>query len=274
MKKTLYILISVFIFSKCEAPIEVEVDDSEPLLVVEAQINWIKETHKTEQKVVLSISSSYFSKTFNPAIGAKVNIVDGDENLYVFSETLESPGQYFPIDTIPYVINQELHLNITYKGKKYTGSEYLIPVSTIDSIKQKSVFFFKKERTQLNAYCMDPKNERNFSFFEFTGINLEVSEYKAYSDDFNDGFIYNKFIFSEDIKVNHVMKFRQYGLSKRGYHFWNLLIEQNIQGSGGGAFQSIPANLTGNIKSLSPSNTNPLGYFRASEVSEVYYSVK
>ena len=42
MKKTLLVLIGVFIFSSCEAPVEVEVDDSEPLLVIEAQINWIK----------------------------------------------------------------------------------------------------------------------------------------------------------------------------------------------------------------------------------------
>ena len=273
MKKTLFVLIGVFIFSSCEAPIGVEVDDSEPLLVIEAQINWIKETQKTEQEVILSLSSSYFSNTFVPAIGAEVDIVDSNENTYTFSEDLEDPGHYFPLDTIPYLLNQELHLNITYKDQKYTSSENLVPVSTIDSVKQKSVFFFKKERTQLNAYCMDPKNERNFTFFEFKGEPLEVSEYKVYSDDFNDGFIYDGFIFGKNVKVNDVIRFRQYGLSKRGYHYWKLLIEQNIQGSGGGAFQ-IPVNLNGNIKNLSPSNAYPLGYFRASEVSELYYLVK
>ena len=76
MKKTLFVLIGIFIFSSCEAPIGVEVDDSEPLLVIEAQINWIKETQKTEQEVILSLSSSYFSNTFVPAIGAEVDPVE------------------------------------------------------------------------------------------------------------------------------------------------------------------------------------------------------
>ena len=57
------LIICVFLFSKCEDPIEVKVFDSEPLLVVEAQINWIKETQKTEQEVILSLSTSYFLDT-------------------------------------------------------------------------------------------------------------------------------------------------------------------------------------------------------------------
>ena len=222
--------------------------------------------------MVLSISSPYFSNTFEPALGAEVNVVDGKENLYAFYEKIENPGHYIPLDTIPYVLNQKLHLNITYKGQKYTGSESLMPVSTIDSITQKPIFFFGKERTQLNAYCVDPKNEKNFTFFEFTGEPMEISEYNVYRDDFNDGFIYDRFLFGEDFKVNDEIRFRQYGLSKRGFHYWNLLIEQNTRQ--GGPFQNIPANLNGNIKNISFPNANPLGYFRASEVSEVYYLVK
>ena len=92
MRNSFYLIICVFLFSKCEDPIEVNVFDSEPLLVVEAQINWIKETQKTEQEVILSLSSSYFSNTYEPALGAEVNILDSNENTYIFSEDLEAPG--------------------------------------------------------------------------------------------------------------------------------------------------------------------------------------
>ena len=161
MRNSLYLLICFFLLSKCEDPIEVEVFDSEPRLIVEAKINWIKKTRKTEQEVVLSLSSSYFSDTYVPALGAEVQIVDANENTYDFYEETEAPGHYVPLDTIPYVLNQELKLNITYKGQKFTGTESLIPVSTIDSISQKSIFFFRQERTQLDAFCIDPKNEKN-----------------------------------------------------------------------------------------------------------------
>ena len=82
MRNSFCLIICVFLFSKCEDPIEVKVFDSEPLLVVEAQINWIKETQKTEQEVILSLSTSYFLDTYVPAIGAEVNIFDSNDNIY------------------------------------------------------------------------------------------------------------------------------------------------------------------------------------------------
>ena len=271
MRNSFYLIICVFLFSKCEDPIEVNVFDSEPLLVVEAQINWIKETQKTEQEVILSLSSSYFSNTFVPAIGAEVDIVDSNENTYTFSEDLEDPGHYFPLDTIPYLLNQELKLNITYKGQEFTGTESLISVSTIDSISQKPIFFFGRERMQLDAFCIDPKNEKNYMFFEFTGESIEITEFNVFRDDFFDGFIYNGLLFGSDFKKSDKIRFRQYGLSKRGYNYWNLLINQNTQGS---PFATVPVNLNGNIINLTNPNANALGYFRASEVSEVIYLVK
>jgi len=36
----------------------------------------------------------------------------------------------------------------------------------------------------------------------------------------------------------------------------------------------VPVNLNGNVINLTNPNANPLGYFRASEVSEVIYIVK
>ena len=271
MRNSSYLIICIFLFSKCEDPIEVNVFDSEPLLVVEAQINWIKETQKTEQEVILSLSSSYFSNTYEPALGAEVNILDSNENTYIFSEDLEAPGHYFPLDTIPYLLNQELKLNITYKGQEFTGTESLISVSTIDSISQKPIFFFGEERIQLDAFCIDPKNEKNYTFFEFSGESIEITEFNVYRDDFNDGFIYNGFLFGSDFEISDEIRFRQYGLSKRGYNYWNLLINQNTQGS---PFATVPVNLSGNIINLTNPNANPLGYFRASEVSEVIYLVK
>lgn len=271
MRNSFYLIICVFLFSKCEDPIEVNVFDSETLLVVEAQINWIKETQKTEQEVILSLSSSYFSNTYEPALGAEVNILDSNEKTYIFSEDLEAPGHYFPLDTIPYLLNQELKLNITYKGQEFIGTESLISVSTIDSISQKSIFFFGEERIQLDAFCIDPKNEKNYTFFEFSGESIEVTEFNVYRDDFNDGFIYNGFLFGSDFEISDEIRFRQYGLSKRGYNYWNLLINQNTQGS---PFATVPVNLSGNIINLTNPNANPLGYFRASEVSEVIYLVK
>ena len=63
MKKLLLVFITNLIFFSCEDVVEIPLNDSKEILIVDAYINWIKETNKTEQKVNLSLSSPYFKKT-------------------------------------------------------------------------------------------------------------------------------------------------------------------------------------------------------------------
>ena len=62
MKKLLLVFITNLIFFSCEDVVEIPLNDSKEILIVDAYINWIKETNKTEQKVNLSLSSPYFKK--------------------------------------------------------------------------------------------------------------------------------------------------------------------------------------------------------------------
>ena len=48
MKKGIYLLLGLSFITQCEEPIEVEVNDTSQRLVVEASINWIKETKQAE----------------------------------------------------------------------------------------------------------------------------------------------------------------------------------------------------------------------------------
>tara|TARA_B100000780_G_scaffold3409_1_gene2799 strand:+ start:2480 stop:3301 length:822 start_codon:yes stop_codon:yes gene_type:complete len=273
MKNSLCIFFGLLLFTQCQDPIEVEVFDSQKRLVVEAQINWIKETQQTEQEVFLSLSSSYFSDTYLPASGAIVSISDSNQQQYTFYEEINNPGRYIPLDTVPYTLNQKLQLKISYNGQEYIGSETFMPVTKIDSISQNIINFFGEETISIDAFCMDPKNEKNYAFFEFTGDHIDITEFNVYRDDFNDGFIYNGFLFGSDFEVDDKIRIRQYGLSKKGFNYWNLLINQNTQ-QGGSSFQTTPSNLTGNITNLTKPNNYPLGYFRASEVSEVIFAIK
>ena len=50
--KCLFLFFMLLFF--CEDPIEVELNEPNLKLVVEAYVNWIKETNKTEQAVILS----------------------------------------------------------------------------------------------------------------------------------------------------------------------------------------------------------------------------
>ena len=62
MKKLLLVFVANLIFFSCEDVVEIPLNDSKEVLIVDAYINWIKESNKTEQKVNLSLSSPYFKK--------------------------------------------------------------------------------------------------------------------------------------------------------------------------------------------------------------------
>ena len=272
-KFSLLIYVSI-IFINCEDPIDVSLNDTKEILVVEAFINWIKEDKTTEQEVNLSLSSPYFNNDFKAANNANVIIEDEQGNIFNFYEQGNS-GRYLTNDTIPYKLDETFTLKIEFKGEKYIAKESLISVSSIERVEQETVNLFGNESVQLEAHAYDPIDERNYSFFEFiqlSRIGLEIPEYNVFRDDFSNGGEYYGFLLDSNLKKGDSIRIRQYGLSNIGYNYWYLLILQNTQQ--GGPFQTNPVNLVGNIINESNPNLNPLGYFRISEISEVNYIIK
>lgn len=272
MRKTFLLFFGLLFILSCEDLIELELNDTNEILVVEAYINWIKERKTSEQEVRLSLSSPYFKSTYKPANGAIVTIEDEQGLVYKFVEQGVS-GRYLSKDTIPYIINKAFTLKIDYQGQKYIGTEKLMSVSSINRIEQESVNFFGQERVQLEAYSVDPPEERNFSYFEFISDSFNAPQYNIYRDDFNNGGEYYGFLLvNDELASGDQIRVRQYALSNFSYNFWYLLIFQNTQQ--GGPFQATPVNLIGNMVHESNPNLNPLGYFRMSEVSEFNYTIK
>ena len=264
--------IVIVFFTACEEVIDVDLNYSSERLVIEGHINWIKESQKTEQFILLSKTSPYFDNLREAASGAKVQITDLKNNIFEFTEK-ENTGIYYPLDTIPYNVGNELTLEILYENQQYIGSEILHPVASIYKIEQDSIPFFGSVRTQIEAYCIDAKDEDNYSYFEFLSERLEdMFEYNVYRDAFSNGSEYYGVVLNGSLEKNDTVRIRQYSLSKTAYQYWYLIILQNTQQ--GGPFQTNPANLNGNMINITRSENNPLGYFRVSEVSEIIYTVK
>jgi len=77
------LLISISIFS-CEDVIDVNVPNSEPRLVIDASINWIKGTSGNEQSIKLTLTAPYFDSSVPPANDAEVFITDSNNNVFIF----------------------------------------------------------------------------------------------------------------------------------------------------------------------------------------------
>jgi hypothetical protein len=272
MKKIyFYRILLLLALTSCEEVVDIDLNYSDERLVIEGQLNWIKENNQTEQLIMLSKTTPYFENLRIPANGAQVRVVDSKENIYQFQEE-GNTGNYYPLDTIPYLLGAELTLHIDFENQTYSGSEVLNSVTSIYKIEQDSIPLFGNLATQLEAYSMDPVNEDNYSFFEFTSDRLDEPQYNVFRDDFSNGSEYYGVLFDSNLKKGDFVRIRQYGLSKTAYQFWFLLILQNTQQ--GGPFQTNPANLNGNMVNLSKPENSPLGYFRVSEVSEIIYQIK
>jgi len=270
MRKTLFILFSISFFT-CEDIIDIELNTSEPKLVIEASINWVKNTPGNEQNIKLSLSGAYFDVTTTPANNAQVSIFDSNNNEFVFIED-GNTGIYSNNNFIP-ELNGVFSLNINYKGEIYSATETLMSVASIDFVEQKNNGGFSGEETELKAYYTDPIDEENYYFFQFSNnLNL-IPVLEVYDDEFNNGNQIFGFYTEEDLMSGDEVTIKNHGISQTFFEFMTILLLQNSE-EGGGTFESIPATVRGNCINVSNPDNFPFGYFRLSEVDEVIYVVE
>ena len=86
MKKIITILTILLVTFSCEDVIEVDLNNTDPRLVIDASINWFKGTSGNNQSIKLTLSAPYFDTQIPPANGALVSVFDASGNEYVFIE--------------------------------------------------------------------------------------------------------------------------------------------------------------------------------------------
>ncbi|MFI1773225.1 DUF4249 domain-containing protein [Thalassobellus citreus] len=271
MRKIIYILIISLNFLSCEDVIDVDLKSTEPRLVINASLNWFKETQGNNQYIKLTLSAPFFNNNVPPANGATVIVTDLNNNTYNFIEE-DNTGIYINNSFIP-VIYGTYNLTIIYNNETYTASEKLIPVSPIEYVEQKNEGGFSGEETEIKAFYTDPQGIKNFYFFEFISTTTKQQSLEVYDDEFTDGNQIFAFYSDEDLNAGDELVIKNYGVSKQFYEFMNLLLQQTGDESGD-PFETQPATVRGNcINQTNPENY-PLGYFKASEVSIFNYIIE
>ncbi len=254
-------------FASCEEVVEVDLEESEPRLVIEASIVWYKGTSGNQQSIELSETSPFYEEELTPVENASVFIIseNGDE----FEFTNEGEGYYVNTEFQP-ELNQSYELEINYEGQLYRASETLIPVSPIDYVEQTESGGFSGEDIEIKAYYTDPVEEENYYLFKFRndGVNLEF-----YEDEFTNGNQIFGYFSNEDIETNDVIGIEIQGISKRYYEYLFILRSQ-VGSSDGGPFETMPATVKGNIINETNQENYPFGYFRLSEADSTFYSVE
>lgn len=264
----LFLIFAIGLFG-CEEVIDVDLPEAPPKLVIDASINWYKNTLGNNQVVKLTLTTPYFEEDIRPATGAEVYITHNN-NTYIFTEE-DSSGIYKTDNFIPEIL-ATYELTVNYNGETYKGTERLYPVTPIIRVEQSQEGGISGEDYEIKAFYQDPADEENYYLFKFENDVPTLSSLEVYKDEFINGNEIFAYYSNEDLKAGNSIVITAYGVSEQFYEFMYILLQQNSIG-GGGPFETQPATVRGNCINITDPGNFPLGYFRLSEVDTFTYTL-
>lgn len=154
------LLVPIFIlfFSSCEKVIDVDLNESEPAIVIEGSLSH----NDGVLKVKVSKTASYFSKESNTKVGNADVILDNGPGFRFEAEETE-PGMY-SLNNLQLNTNSVYRLTVRVENEEFVAVSALPPMVDIDSIgyeyQQEQAFFDGGYR--LHLYFKDPIEKENF----------------------------------------------------------------------------------------------------------------
>jgi hypothetical protein len=263
--------LTISLFS-CEDVIEVEVQNTTPRLVIDAQFNIFTalEAPRLEGGVKLSMSANYFDLNVPIIKDALVTIThlnSGLEYPLLFDESI---GMFLP-NKIDFLtdFNSKYELSVLHQGQAYTGSTVFVPVPPILKAVQGTKTLFSGDETEIILSFQDFSEREDFYLYDF---GQEI--YRPIEDRFFQGeeFVFSHFYSSDEVKVGDLITIKAHGVEEQYYNYFNLIL--TLTDSNGGPFQSLPASSRGNILNVTQPDNYPLGYFLISESHQVQLLVE
>ncbi|MGJ8738019.1 DUF4249 family protein [Zobellia laminariae] len=274
--KSIILLLFVSITS-CSDVIDVEVQEGQSRLVIQASLDWEKGTTGNEQIVKLSTSTEFFDTTSNTAVtGASVSVtndVSGAEFIFID----QNNGEYTTSEFVP-VLNESYTLTVIHNGETYSANETMMTVTEITDLYQGLEDGFDDEELELHVEFTDPEDEDNFYLFKFQKQGDLLPEFEVGDDEFVNG---NELDWWYEIEEDEdtdkiealapgdVVSIEMYGISEAYYGYMDILIDQI---GGVGIFSATPVAVKGNCINLTNPDNYAHGYFRLTEVNKTSYT--
>ena len=262
-------ILLIFFMTSCEEVIDVDLTTAPPRLVVEASINWDKETDGSQQFIKLTTTTDYFSNTIPTVSGATVFINNSSNVIFDFVEG-SVPGIYECSNFLP-VINESYTLTIVYDGETYVSTDKLLATPPIKRIEQKNDGGIFGEDIEVKFIYDDIVDETNYYLQQIDDPYKAIPEYGVLEDRFFQNNELFGLYFSEDLKSGDVLTFTLNGTTQNFYNYMNILLNQS---SGGGPFSTPTSTIRGNVVNQTNFDNFALGYFRLSERARVSYTIE
>ena len=270
MKKAFFylsVLIIAFGLQSCEEVVDIDLEESEPRLVIEASIIWQKGTDGNEQIIKISETVPFYDDEIDPVADASVQIISEEGHTFQFEYS--GNGIYRNNNFQP-ELKANYMLEIEYEDEIYTASEIFMPVTSIEYVEQTESGGFTGDEIEIKAYYNDPVDEENYYLFKF--YNEDVS-LEFYEDEFTNGNQIFGYYSDEDIETGDLIQIEIQGIS-RSYYEYLFILRSQVGENDGGPFETMPATVKGNIINTTNPGNYPFGYFRLSEVDSTFYTVE
>jgi len=270
MRKYTVIVMGLFLIA-CEKVIDVNLDTSEPRLVIDASIDWIKNTSGNRQKIILSTTTGYYNSDFPSVSGASIVITNSANTAFNFVEN-PGTGEYICNNFLP-VIGESYTLAISLNGEIYKSTETLIGAPEIEgNIVQNNNGGISGDEIEITYYYQDNITEKNYYIFSNKNPHIAFPQYKVKDDENNNGGLNPVYYSDKDLAAGDVVNIKLIAVSKRYYDYFRKIL--NASGSDSSPFSTTPTSVNGNISNSTNSANAPLGYFRLSEVDTKDYTIQ
>ena len=273
--KLLNIIMSIvimFSITSCEDVIDnVDLDTAAPRLVIDASIDWEKNTAGNEQKIKLTTTTGYYDSQFPTVSGATVTVINAVNTTFEFVE-VQGSGEYVCNNFEP-VIGQTYTLNINLNGETYTATETLIATPNIgDTIEQNNEGGMAGDEVEITYYYQDDGTRTDYYLYGIIDSHIAFPQYEVEDDDDIQGNLIPVYYSNEDLVPGDVINIKLYGISKRCFDYFSKLLPAS--GNDTSPFPTVPNPVRGNIINQTNGANYPYGYFRLSEVATKNYTIQ
>ncbi|MEM6272240.1 MAG: DUF4249 domain-containing protein [Bacteroidota bacterium] len=241
----LFLLLLAGFVSGCEDVIDVDLNEADPRLVVEAYLT--NEVGSAE--VTLSRTTSYFEEqSAQVVIGATVTIRDGNGNIFPLDEL--TAGKYTN-STLQGQPGESYTLEIATGQENVTATAEMPGLVPIDSLDTQVVQFpigGQEDLIVVRCHYVDPAGQLNF-YRPLLAINGTLTtDIAVYDDRSNDGIATAVPLFSDALETGDSVRVDLWSIDRTNYYYYNGLADNLGSGNGGSAAPGNPDNnLSGDV---------------------------
>lgn len=247
----IYLAVLVFGLSSCEKVIDLDLDTTTPIIVVDGQV-----TNSSTIGSIVTLSYTNKVKSDNssiPLIGAIVTIQEDNGTVYALPEA--SNGIYKNASLVG-ITGKTYHLKIITNGITLTSSSKMPVMVNFDSLVVEDFPGFGKTIKVVTPFYNDPKGVgNNYNLFMYKNGRL-IKDAFAYDDSFIDGkkvtfpLIYSRE--KDEFKKGDIIEVVMNCVDYDNYKYWFSFSQSST-----GSPQAVPDNPISNIKG------NAIGVFGA-----------